>query len=76
MSKLSALTNEILELHALGHDIDNIAIRVGVNNSIVSSIINNNDKFDHEENDDWVELLNDTLDFDYADVNEDNDYYV
>ena len=76
MSKLLTLTNEILELHALGHDIDNIAIRVGVNNSIVSSIINNNDKFDHEENDDWVELLNDTLDFDYADVNGDNDYYV
>jgi hypothetical protein len=32
--------------------------------------------FDYEENDDWVELLNDTLDFDYADINEDNDYYV
>jgi hypothetical protein len=76
MTKLLTLINEILELHALGHDIDNIAIRVGVNNSIVSSIINNNDKFDYEENDDWVELLNDTLDFDYADVNEDNDYYV
>jgi len=78
MSKLLTLINEILELHALGHDIDNIAIRVGVNNSIVSSIINNDNTFEYETNDYCVEPINDTLDFDYTDyiINEDNDYGI
>ena len=78
MSKLSALTNEILELHALGHNINNIAKHVGVNNSIVSSIINNDNTFEYEANDYCVEPINDTLDFDYTDyiINEDNDYGI